>query len=70
MRAFADLYFERYANIRKKPRSIKENEGLLRSRILPVLADKKISDITQEDVLYLQASMKHLKVRGNRYKSP
>ena len=66
MRAFADLYFERYANIRKKPRSIKEDKGLLKSRILPTLGDKKISDITQEDVLYLQASMKHLKVRGNR----
>jgi integrase len=66
IREFADLYFERYANIRKKPRSIKEDKGLLRSRILPALGDKKISDIIQEDVLRLQASMKHLKVRGNR----
>lgn len=62
----ATRYLEQHASVRKKPRSVEEDEGNLNRHILPALGKLKISDVTRKHVTTLHHAMKDKPTTGNR----
>jgi integrase len=66
LRTFSQEYVEKYGKVRKKPRTVAEDERLLKLHILPALGDKKLSQIAPEDAVKFHAGMKGTPVTANR----
>lgn len=68
-RTFEELatrYLERYARIEKKPRSVIEDERLLRLHLLPALAKRPLGSITKFDFVAMRDRMTEIQVSFNR----
>jgi integrase len=62
----ADRYLEDYAKGRKKPRSIKEDQRLLRDVILPVLGKRKVVEVSRAEVAKFHHGLKRTPYQANR----
>ncbi len=49
----AALYLERHARLNKSPRSVREDEQMLRADLLPAWRDRRLSEIGRKDVIAL-----------------
>jgi integrase len=63
---FATRYLTEYARPHKKPRSVAEDERLLKLHILPALGASKVREIGKADVARFHAAMRPTPVAGNR----
>jgi integrase len=63
---FAGRYVAEYASAQKKPRTLVEDERLLRLRILPVLGEAKLRHLSRADVARFHAGMRKTPVAANR----
>ena len=66
MREFEDIYFDQYANDRKRPRSIASDRTLFRLHIIPRLGSLAMEEITSTHVQDLHHSMKATPGAANR----
>lgn len=66
LKTFADRYLDEYARPHKKPRSVAEDERLLRMHILPKLGNIKVADIGKADVARFHSATVKRPVAGNR----
>ena len=64
--AFADRYLGEYARPQKKPRTVEEDQRLLRRHILPKLGRIKVADLTRADVARMHSGMLRNPVAANR----
>lgn len=64
--AFAEMYLNRHARLHKKRSSSANDQRLLAKRILPALGNRKLVDITREDVVRLHEALHHRPYEGNR----
>jgi integrase len=62
----SEMYMDKHARQRKRPRSIKSDETLLRLHILPVIGSKKVDAITRKDIVNLHHKMKDTPGAANR----
>lgn len=62
----AELYLEEHARPTNKPRSVAEDERLLRLHLLPALGKLDIEAVTKRDLFALRSRMKTRKVAFNR----
>jgi integrase len=62
----ATRYLEQHASVRKKPRSVEEDEGNLSRHILPALGKIRISEVTRKHVTDLHHRMKDKPTTANR----
>jgi len=62
----AARYLEEHARPKKRPSSVKTDEGMLRSHILPRLGKKKVQDVDRTDVSALHHAMVETKTQANR----
>lgn len=62
----AERYMEEHANVKKKPRSIKEDRRLLDKVILPVLGPRKLGDITRADIAKFHHQLRATPYQANR----
>jgi hypothetical protein len=63
---FANRYLAEYAAIRKKPRSVAEDQRNLTLHILPSIGSMKLSEISRPHVTQLHASQNARPVNANR----
>ncbi len=63
---FADRYLERHVRLHKKPSSRREDEQILKTRILPALGKRKVIDVTRADVQRLHHGMQDVPYHANR----
>jgi integrase len=63
---FSERYLAEYARFQKKPRTIAEDERLLKLHLLPALKDTKVRDIDKAAVARFHAGMKSTPVAANR----
>jgi integrase len=63
---FEEVYFERYANDRKRPRSIQSDRALFRLHIVPRLGKLTIEEITSRNIQDLHHAMKGTPGAANR----
>jgi integrase len=64
--SFAARYLVEYAEPHKKPRTVAEDERLLKLHLLPALARMKLRDISKGEVARFHAAMSATPVAGNR----
>jgi integrase len=62
----AQRYMEEHANVKKKPRSIKEDKRLLDKVVFPVLGPRKLGDITRADISKYHHSLRETPYQANR----
>jgi integrase len=62
----AERYMEEHANVKKKPRSIKEDRRLLDKVLLPVLGPRKLGDITRADIAKFHHDQRRAPYQANR----
>ena len=62
----AERYLNEHALVKKKPRSIDEDEKLLKNIILPTFVHRKISDISRADVSALHFRLRQTPYQANR----
>jgi len=62
----SERYLEHHARVHKKPSSVRSDEVILTTRILPVLGKRKVTDITRADVQKLHHGMKDTPYQANR----
>jgi integrase len=65
----AERYLADYARLRKKPRSIKEDERNLRRLVLPTLGTKRLDAITRQDLARLHHGLRETPTAANRVRS-
>ena len=68
----ADLYIDRYAKVHKRPKSIYEDERILRVDLLPAWGDRRLGEIQRADVIELLDEIAHGRgspVMANRVRS-
>ncbi|HME23863.1 MAG TPA: tyrosine-type recombinase/integrase [Acetobacteraceae bacterium] len=63
---FAARYLTEYARPHKKPRTVAEDERLLKLHVLPALGRNKVREISKSDVARFHAGMQVTPVAGNR----
>ena len=63
---FAERYMAEHATVKKKPRSVRSDETLLRLHILPALGTKKVAAISRADVTTLHHNMRDRPGAANR----
>ena len=63
---FAERYMAEHAMVKKKPRSVRSDEALLRLHILPALGTKKVAAISRADVTTLHHDMRDRPGAANR----
>jgi len=66
---FSERYLDEYARLRKKPRSIKEDERNLRRLVLPALGTKRLDAITRQDLARLHHDLRDTPTAANRVRS-
>jgi integrase len=64
--SFAARYLADYARPHKKPRTVAEDERLLKLHVLPALGRTKVRDISKAEVARFHAGMQNRPVAGNR----
>jgi integrase len=64
--AFARRYVAEYARPHKKPRTVAEDERLLKLHILPALGRKTVSEIGKSDVARFHSALRSAPVAANR----
>ena len=64
--AFAARYMAEYARAHKKPRTVAEDERLLKLHILPALGAGKLREIGKADVAQLHSGMQATPIAANR----
>jgi integrase len=64
--AFAERYLIEYARPHKKPRTVAEDERLLKLHVLPALGRTKVREIGKAEVARFHASMSRTPVAANR----
>lgn len=62
----AGRYMDEYANLRKKPGSIRPDEYNLRCHVVPALGSKKVADVTRADIANLHYEMRDTPGAANR----
>jgi len=62
----AERYLSEHARVKKKPRSVKSDEDLLRLHILPKLGRHKVASVTRAEVTRLHHSMRGTPGAANR----
>lgn len=62
----AERYREYHMRVHKKPSSIRADEVILKTRILPALSKRKVVDVTRADVQGLHHGMKNTPYHANR----
>jgi integrase len=62
----AERYMKEHAIVKKKPRSVKEDQRLLDKVILPVFGSKKLADITRPDIAKFHHSQRETPYQANR----
>ncbi len=62
----AERYMEQHANVKKKPRSIKEDRRLLDKVLLPVLGPRKLADIARADIAKFHHDQRRAPYQANR----
>ncbi len=62
----AERYLKEYAEPRKRPRSVKEDQRLLDKIILPALGKRKVTDVNRQEVIKLHQSQRHRPTQANR----
>jgi len=63
---FAERYVAEYARPHKKPRTLAEDERLLKQKILPGLGDRRLQDISRADVARFHSALRSAPVAANR----
>lgn len=63
---FAERYLREHAAVRKTPRSYKEDERMLRTKLLPRFGGRKLIEITRADVASLHQEMSDRPYYANR----
>lgn len=66
VRELADLYIERHALPKKKPKSIEEDRRMLRLHILPAMGSTPVESVKRADVERLHHKMKSTPYAANR----
>jgi integrase len=66
LKTFSERYIAEYAKVRKKPRTVAEDERLLKLRVLPALGTRKLLKITDTDAIKFHSSMSGAPVAANR----
>lgn len=69
MRDLAQDYLEKHARPRKADKSVENDVYMLRTKILPALGSKRVSDVGVQDVQALMASMSETPYSANRVRS-
>ena len=69
MRAFLGLYVEKHMKVQNKEGTIKRDIPRIQNILLPFCGAKKISEITEEDIVTLQDHLKNTPIQFNRCKS-
>lgn len=64
--ALAERYLEEHARPKKKPKSVKGDESLLRLHVLPALGSKRVDSVTRADVTALHHALKATPYQANR----
>jgi integrase len=62
----AERYMNEHANVKKKPRSIKEDRRLLDRVILPTLGSRRLGDISRVDIGRFHHSLREAPYQANR----
>ncbi len=65
----ATRYLADYVRLRKKPRSIEEDERNLRRLVLPALGTKRLDTITRQDLARLHHNLRETPTAANRVRS-
>ena len=66
LEAFSTRYLSHYAELHKKPGSVRNDRLLLDLHILPEIRNRKLAEITREDVTKLHQSMRKTPYAANR----
>lgn len=66
MQQLAELYLDRHARPHKKLSSIRNDQAILKNRILPALGKRKVADVTRADVQRLHHAMEDTPYGANR----
>jgi hypothetical protein len=66
MSHLAEAYIQEYASVKKRPRSIFNDESIINNHILPSLAGKRVSTVTRRDIERLHGSLKSTPYQANR----
>jgi len=59
-------YMKEYSELRKKPRSVKEDRRILDRHLIPVLGNKPVEEISRQDIARLHSSMVETVYQANR----
>ncbi len=62
----ANRYLTEHARIKKKKRSVEEDERLLRLTVLPALGARRIGDVNRSDLAKLHYSLRDTPIKANR----
>jgi hypothetical protein len=62
----ADRYLSEYAETKKKPRSVASDRTNLTLNILPLLGQRRVTDITRADIAKLHHDLRHKPGAANR----
>lgn len=68
IQALAQDYMERHENP-KRPRSLKEDQILLKNIILPHLGDKKVTHVSRREIENVQIRFENTPYQANRFLS-
>jgi len=66
MTDLAERFLAEHATVKKKSRSVREDKRLLRLTILPALGQRKVRDVTRQDVAGLHHAHRGTPIQANR----
>ena len=66
MAQLADRYMDEHARVKKKPRSAKADDDLLRMYVRPALGRKKVHEVTRNDIARLHHGLRGKPYQANR----
>ena len=67
--AFLDLYVEKHKKVHNKEGTIKRDIPRIENILIPFFGTKKVSEITEEDIVTLQDRLRYTPIQFNRCKS-
>lgn len=59
VRELAQRYLDEYAEAKKKPKSIVDDRGNLHNHVYPLLGERKVSEVSQEDIEAFKQAVKN-----------
>jgi integrase len=69
VKELADDYIEQHAKPHKKASSLKQDERMIRTHVIPALGDKLVSAVGKRDIVKLHNSLKATPYEANRVRS-